>query len=78
MNARTAEPAAELPVFAYTAEHAVQHTKEMSMPIPALRKRTRRPILSTAKAKPSDIRRHQIVSPPLIPDCSVELFLVSS
>src|SRR5271168_5039681 len=69
----TAEPADELPVFSYTAEHAVQTVKDTSMPMPAPRKRMRRPILSTAKAKPRLTSQHQIVKPPLMRDCLVGL-----
>src|SRR5277367_1416342 len=71
--ASTAEPADELPVFSYTAEHAVQTVKDTSMPMPAPRKRMRRPILSTAKAKPRLTSQHQIVRPPLMRACLVGL-----
>ena len=64
--ASTAEPAAEDPVLAYTALQAVQTLKETSMPRPALRKRMRRPTLSTAKAKASGTSHAQMVRPPLI------------
>ena len=64
--ASTAEPAAEDPVLAYTALQAVQTLKETSMPRPALRRRMRRPTLSTAKAKVSETSHAQMVRPPLI------------
>lgn len=64
--AKTAEPALELPVCAYTALQAVQTLKAISMPTPALRKSVRRPMRSTRKAQPRETRKHQMVSPPLI------------
>lgn len=74
--ARTDEPAAWLPVLAYTALQAVQMVKETSMPRPAKRNRTRRPTRSTRKALRREMMKHQIVRPPLIVACFLELWWV--
>jgi hypothetical protein len=64
--ATTAMPEAEDSVLAYTALHAVQMEKEMSMPTPAKRNRARRPIRSTKKAATRETSQHQMVRPPLM------------
>jgi hypothetical protein len=47
------------------------------MPRPAKRKRKRRPSLSTVKAKQRETRKAQMVRPPLMRACFVELGRVS-
>lgn len=64
--AKTAEPALEFPVCAYTALQAVQIVKAINMPTPAIKNRVRRPTRSTRKAQPRETRKHQIVRPPLM------------
>jgi hypothetical protein len=64
--ATTAIPAEADSVFAYTALQAVQMVKEINMPTPAKRKRTRRPTRSTKKAENRETSQHQMVRPPLI------------